>query len=381
MPLRRPKSNKNPPIFSHEFVIQNHADIVSCIAMVFIIGLMFAATNPIAILFVALQHNYTMDATEEGGDVGPTLYSYGKRDFFTGFFYFLIVIVVHAVIQEYLLDKINRRMHLSKVKHSKFNESGQLMLFYAASAGWGVDILVREGQMTSISSLWEGYPHVFMPFILKFYFICQLAYWVHCFPELYFNKIKKEEMFGRIQYASLYLIFIAAAYALNLTKIALCLLVIHYTVEFIFHLSRLLYFSEKTDLANTGFMVWKMLFVLVRLGSITLGVLTFWYGLEQVESSETSYTEGDFNTKVVRINCLAALCLLQAWMMWNFITFHLRRARESAQSAPIKKPLGSTFKKKTEKKSKGDGDNSDENSGVETSQENGSVRQRSPRSK
>ena len=104
MPLRRPKSNKNPPIFSHEFVIQNHADIVSCIAMVFIIGLMFAATNPVAILFVTLQHNYTMDATEEGGDVGPTLYSYGKRDFFTGFFYFLIAIVIHAVIQEYLLD-------------------------------------------------------------------------------------------------------------------------------------------------------------------------------------------------------------------------------------------------------------------------------------
>lgn len=36
----RKNSNKNPPIFSHEFIIQNHADIVSCIAMVFVIGLM-----------------------------------------------------------------------------------------------------------------------------------------------------------------------------------------------------------------------------------------------------------------------------------------------------------------------------------------------------
>lgn len=36
----RKSSNKNPPIFSHEFVIQNHADIVSCVAMVFVIGLM-----------------------------------------------------------------------------------------------------------------------------------------------------------------------------------------------------------------------------------------------------------------------------------------------------------------------------------------------------
>lgn len=34
-------------------------------------------------------------------------------------------------------------MHLSKVKHSKFNESGQLLIFYAASAAWGLDIIVR----------------------------------------------------------------------------------------------------------------------------------------------------------------------------------------------------------------------------------------------
>jgi translocating chain-associated membrane protein 1 len=37
----RKTSSKNPPILSHEFVIQNHADIVSCVAMVFVVGLMF----------------------------------------------------------------------------------------------------------------------------------------------------------------------------------------------------------------------------------------------------------------------------------------------------------------------------------------------------
>jgi hypothetical protein len=40
-----------------------------------------------------------------------------------------------------------------------------------------------------------------------------------------------------------------------------------------------------------------------------------------------------------RINCLAAVSLLQAWMMWNFINFHLRRLRErSAVSRKIKSP-------------------------------------------
>jgi len=31
---------KNPPVMSHEFIIQNHADIVAVIAMVFMAGLM-----------------------------------------------------------------------------------------------------------------------------------------------------------------------------------------------------------------------------------------------------------------------------------------------------------------------------------------------------
>lgn len=45
----RKKTNKNPPVMSHEFVIQNHADIVSCVAMVFLLGLMFEV-NPIHML-------------------------------------------------------------------------------------------------------------------------------------------------------------------------------------------------------------------------------------------------------------------------------------------------------------------------------------------
>lgn len=35
------KKNKSPPVLSHEFVIQNHADMVSCLAMIILLGLMF----------------------------------------------------------------------------------------------------------------------------------------------------------------------------------------------------------------------------------------------------------------------------------------------------------------------------------------------------
>lgn len=42
----RKKSTKSPPILSHEFILQNHADIVSCVAMVFLLGLMFEVSAP-----------------------------------------------------------------------------------------------------------------------------------------------------------------------------------------------------------------------------------------------------------------------------------------------------------------------------------------------
>lgn len=44
-PFGGKKDKKNPPILSHEFVIQNHADIVSCIAMVFVVGLMIQVSR------------------------------------------------------------------------------------------------------------------------------------------------------------------------------------------------------------------------------------------------------------------------------------------------------------------------------------------------
>jgi len=38
----------------------------------------------------------------------------------------------------------------------------------------------------------------------------------------------------------------------SLTRLSLLLLVLHYTVEMIFHTSRLLYFSDKAEIANYG---------------------------------------------------------------------------------------------------------------------------------
>uniref|UniRef100_A0A8B9HRG9 Translocation associated membrane protein 1 n=1 Tax=Astyanax mexicanus TaxID=7994 RepID=A0A8B9HRG9_ASTMX len=324
----RKKSNKNPPVLSHEFVIQNHADIVSCVAMLFLLGLMFEITSKIAVLFITVQYNVTVTANGKCKNI-----LHGLKDVATVFFYMLVAIIMHAIIQEYILDKINRKMHFSKTKHSKFNESGQLSAFYLFSCAWGASILVSEHILSNPVSLWEGYPHTLMPFQMKFYYICQLGHWLHAIPELYFQKIKKEDMPRQLVYISLYLVHIVGAYILNLNRLGLVLLVLHYFVELLFHVSRIIYFSNEER--QTG--VWAVLFVLARLLTLSLSVLTVGFGLAGAEQQGLNLSEGNFNVLFVRVTVLAAICTTQAFMMWKFINFQLRRWREHAQTVSLKK--------------------------------------------
>ena len=43
------KKIKNPPVMSHEFVIQNHADLLSCIAIVIVAGLMTDVSSAVLV--------------------------------------------------------------------------------------------------------------------------------------------------------------------------------------------------------------------------------------------------------------------------------------------------------------------------------------------
>lgn len=338
----RKKSTKSPPVLSHEFVLQNHADIVSCVAMIFLLGLMFEITAKASIIFVTLQYNVTLPATEEQATESASLYYYGIKDLATVFFYMLVAIIIHAIIQEYVLDKINRRMHFSKTKHSKFNESGQLSAFYLFACIWGAFILISENYISDPTILWRAYPHNLMTFQMKFFYISQLAYWFHAFPELYFQKTKKEDIPRQLVYIGLYLFHIAGAYLLNLNHLGLVLLVLHYFVEFLFHISRLFYFSDEKY--QKGFSLWAVLFVLGRLLTLILSVLTVGFGLARAENQKLDFSTGNFNVLAVRIAVLASVCITQAFMMWKFINFQLRRWREHStfQAPPVRKKLPMT---------------------------------------
>ncbi|NWW95260.1 TR1L1 protein, partial [Rhynochetos jubatus] len=257
-------------------------------------------------------------------------YDYGPKDIATIFFYMLVAINLHAVIQEYILDKINRCLHLSKPKHSKFNESGQLVFFYLFSFAWGASILNTEEFMMIATSLWRDYPRSRMLFQVKFFYVCQIAYWFHAVLELYFQKVQKEDIPRQLCYICLYIAHISGAYILNLHQLGLILMVPHYLVELIFHVSRLVYLIDENN--QKGFTIWALLFVMVRLLTLTLSVLVFGFGLARVEDPGFSIADGNFHVLPVRIGCLGAVCLTQAWMMWKFINFQLKKWREHVKN-------------------------------------------------
>lgn len=342
----RKTSSKNPPILSHEFIIQNHADIVSCVAMVFVIGLMVQVTSPWAYMFIAIHHNVT-NTTEE--PMAVVKYTTGWKDACAVFFYFLITIIMHAVLQEYIFDKLSKRLHLSKVKLSKFNESSQLIVFYTLSALWAIDIIIREKILLNIWALWEEYPMP-MSASLKLFFIGQLSYWLHCYPELYFQRIKKEDILQRVFHATVGLAFTFAAYFFNFQHLALILLTLHYVGDALLHAARLVHFiSQKEKRTKLTFLVANSAYAFARIATIALTCVVFLYGLRKQEF-KLDYATGNFNIPAVQFSAAFVISLFQGYLVYVFVAKQIKRARENAAPVVVKTKPKQKLKKREGKK-------------------------------
>jgi translocating chain-associated membrane protein 1 len=262
----RNRGNKGdgPPLFSYEFIIQNHADIVSCICMVIFMLLIPQATNSFASGLIFIHNNVTVpvegkDAAEKSSvrldkqkALQTTMYYHGTEDVYNVVFYCLVWIIIHALLQEYIWERTVKRLHLSKVKTSKYYDSGCLVVFYLVSVVWGLDIIISSGYATNPPLLWTNYPHSLMSLSLKFFMLTQMGFWLHCYPELVFMKAKKDEIYSKVVLYTSSLLIIAGAYSMMLQRVAVVLLVFHYAVEFLYHLCRMLHYYGKSQLADPG---------------------------------------------------------------------------------------------------------------------------------
>nr|CAD2207136.1 unnamed protein product [Meloidogyne enterolobii] len=215
--------------------------------MFIMLGFMFNATTSLAQVFIVPQYNDTLTLPNE--TESRILYRNGIRDLFTIFFYTLVWIAVHCALQEYIFDKVQRRLHLSKTRQVKFNESGH-----------------------TATRIWTGYPELHRHFSLstKLYYIFQISFWLHQIPEFYFQKLKREEIFNRLVYLTIFITASCFFYFANFTRLGLVLLSFEYLSQGIFHTSRLLYFSGKVLPASTAFKPWNFVFLITRLFRLCL---------------------------------------------------------------------------------------------------------------
>jgi hypothetical protein len=261
----------------------------------------------------------------------------------------LVTIIIHATIQEYVLDKISRRMQFTKAKQNKFNESGQFSVFYVVSCIWGAFILISENCLSDPTLLWRAHSHNMMTFQMKFFYISQLAYWFHGFPELYFQKIKKQDIPSQLIYIGLHLFHIAGAYLLYLNHLGLLLLVLHYFVELLSHMCGLFYFSDEKY--QKGVSLWAIVFISGRLVTLLVSVVTVGLHLAGSQTLNTDAMSGNVNVLAAKIAVLSSSCTIQAYITWTLITFRLQRWIEDSnlQASGVKKKRSTTKSRSSRK--------------------------------
>lgn len=226
---------------------------------------------------------------------------------------------------------------------ARFNDSSQLIVFYLMSFLWGIDIIIRENYIGKVYQLWENYPNHPMSFLHKLYFIIQLAYYFHMLPEIYFQRVKKEDQQPKIIHSICSFSFVGLAYFLNFQRIALVLLTLHYLGEIIAHIFVLIGIFDKDEKFAKLVIVNKFIFVLTRFLTMVLSVLTLYYGIETSEYS----TRG--------IIALLGIFMLQGYLVFQFVSDLLKEKRASlAEQSNTKKKSTKTDKPKKERKRESD---------------------------
>lgn len=237
-------------------------------------------------------------------------------------------------------QKLSKRLHLSKLKLSRFNDSAQLIVFYVMSFLWGVDVMLREGYFTNGELLWADYPEHPMIFLHKLYFIIQLAYYLHMLPEIYFQKVKGEEQSGKIVHAVLGFAFVAAGYFGGFHRLALVLLTLHYFGEFLSQLFVMVEIFDRDEVVVGqlhGFH--KISFAVTRIGTMVLAILALYYGLEETE----------YATRGVAL--LLAIGTLQGQLAFQFFRTHLANKRANSAAAAAAAESQAKVNKKSTKSS------------------------------
>lgn len=210
---------------------------------------------------------------------------------------------------------------------------------------WGIDVIIRENYFGKISQLWSNYPMHPMSFLHKLFFIIQLAYYFHMLPEIYFQRVKKEDQQPKIIHAICSFSFIALAYFLSYQRIALVLLTLHYLSEIVSHIFMLIGIFDRDEKLVKLNVIDKFFFVVTRFATMVLAVLALFYGIESGEYSNRCFV------------ALLAVFTLQGYLVFQFVNELLKEKRATlAEQNQSKKKSSGKAGEKTKKERKRESD-------------------------
>lgn len=209
---------------------------------------------------------------------------------------------------------------------------------------WGAEVIIREQYAENMSRLWTDYPNHPMTFLHKLYFIIQLSYYLHMLPELYFQKVKKDEQGEKLRHSIAGSVIIGILYFLAYRRVAIVLLTLHYFSEFIAHTFGLLEVFDKdekyvkcksTSSSLTSMQILiifflllvrvcnNIVFLLTAFSTLVLSFLTFFTGIAKL------------NPMRGMLGLLIAFTI-QGFLIFRFITSFLKSKRESKEQVAVK---------------------------------------------
>lgn len=116
---------------------------------------LFQFTNPVASLFISLHHNVSgADPNKELPQGESFLYEAGWKDACAVFFYSLVCIVMHGILQEYVLD-VSTNHHYNCCIHSSHCTCDCDFCPYSYIWVWAFKRKVNENGITEGWKIWQ----------------------------------------------------------------------------------------------------------------------------------------------------------------------------------------------------------------------------------
>ncbi|XP_023392729.1 translocating chain-associated membrane protein 1-like 1 [Pteropus vampyrus] len=165
------------------------------------------------------------------------------------------------------------------------------------------------------------------------------------------TRTRRQDLPRQLVYIGLHLFHIAGAYLLYLNHLGLLLLMMHYSVELLTHACDLFYFGDEKHQRELS--LWAVVFVLGRLGTLIVSVLTAGFHLAGGQARGPDAASGNVNVLAAKVAVLSSSCTIQAYVTWTVFSVQLQRwvegdAALQAPAAKKKRTKGRAYRKGTE---------------------------------